>query len=449
MYTAADIYQSTPNSVENPTYLATAGIQIGPGTDLVSKRSGERPFSTYVYPTVVAYGLKGNLLSGQNGFLWWGAQAVGTGTFPDQSGTFGDLHLSVTNVGGTGGNSDRITVSSTTGIIVNMPVVFSASVGNIVAGTIYYVESIPSATQFKISGTRYGGVFTTGNPGAVTITTIITTTYPVTVTSTDVSNVLTVSSTNSSGIVIGMPIVFSSWFGTVNEGTPYYIQTLGTTTMKLSPDATIVTTVDTGVVTAPPDTTGIVYTGTTLVSATDGAGNITVQNSGGLVIGMPIVFQASFGGLTGGSLYYIFQVVNTTTIQVSSTYRNGLQGTTASSGLAVKTFVFNAPTAPAYYRVQQSVILSGINVALGIPATAIGGTDTVIVYVYRTPANSNLLTGITLVNSFTVVFDDSSTTSKSYYNSSKTFGAGDKIHVYMRFTKTSTAHDLTVQLDAF
>jgi hypothetical protein len=451
MYTAADIYQSTPNSVENPTYLATAGIQIGPGTDLVSKRSGERPFSTYVYPSVVQYGLKGNLLLGQNGFLWTGTQAVTASTFPDQSGTFGDLHLSVTDVGGTGGNSNRITVSSTTGIIVNMPVVFSASVGNIVAGTIYYVESIPSATQFKISGTRYGGVFTTGNPGAVTITTIITTTYPVTVTSTDGSDVLTVSSTNSSGIVIGMPIVFSSWFGTVNEGTPYYIQTLGTTTMKLSPDATIVTTVDTGVVTAPPDTTGIVYTGTTLVSASSGTGNgnITVQNSGGLVVGMPIVFQESFGGLTGGTLYYIFSVVNTTTIRVTSTYNGTLQNTTSATELAVKTFVFNASTVPAYYRVQQPAILNGINVALGIPATAIGGTDTVIVYVYRTPANSNILTGITLVNSFTVVFDDSSTISKSYYNSSKTFGAGDKIHVYIRFTKTSTAHDLTVQLDAF
>jgi hypothetical protein len=331
-----------------------------------------------------------------------------------------------------------------------MPVVFSASVGNIVAGTIYYVESIPSATQFKISGTRYGGAFTTGNPGAVTITAVVTTTYPVTVISTDGSDVLTVSSTNSSGIANGMPIVFSSWFGTVNEGTPYYIQSLTSdTTMKLSADATIVTTVNTGAVTAPLDTTGIVYTGTTVVTETNGAGSITVDNSGGFVVGMPIVFQSSFGGLTGGTLYYIYAVVNSTTIQVSSIYRGGLQGTTTSSGLAVKTFVFNAPTVPAYYRVQQPAVLSGINVALGIPATAIGGTDTVIVYVYRTPANVNLLTGITLLNKFTMTFNDSSTISKSYYNSSKTFGAGDKIHVYIRFTKTSTAHDLTVQLDVF
>ena len=69
-YTAADIYQSTPVLVENPSYLATAGIQIGPGTDIVTKKTGARPFSTYVYPNVIQSGLKGNLLTGQNGFLW-------------------------------------------------------------------------------------------------------------------------------------------------------------------------------------------------------------------------------------------------------------------------------------------------------------------------------------------------------------------------------------------
>jgi hypothetical protein len=452
MYTAADIYQSTPNSVENPTYLATAGIQIGPGTDLVSKRSGERPFSTYVYPNVIQYGLKGNLLLGQNGFLWTGTQAVGTGTFPDQSGTFGDLHLSVTSINA----GNEFTVSSTVGIIVGMPVVFSmisptvSPYGGLTAGTIYYIQAVMSATKFTVSATRYGPELNITDDGAVTITAIITTTYPVTVTSTNSSNVLTVSSTAGSGIAIGMPIVFSNWFGAVNEGTPYYIQSLSTNTIKLSPDATLVTTVDTGVVTARPDTTGIVYTGTTQVTGTNTNGNITVLHSGGLVVGMPIVFASSFGGFTGGTLYYISSVENTTNIRVTPTYRGAVQNPTSTlTGLTVNAYVFNAPTVPAYYRVQQPTILSGINVALGIPATAIGGTDTVIVYVYRTPANVNLLTGITLVNSFTTIFDDSSTISKSYYNSSKTFGPGDKIHVYIRFTKTSTVYDLTVQLDLF
>jgi len=82
-YTASDILQSTPATISSPTYLASAGIQIGPGTDLVTKSAGGSPFSSYVYPTIIYYGLKGNLSSGTAGYLWPGTQAVSAGTFPD------------------------------------------------------------------------------------------------------------------------------------------------------------------------------------------------------------------------------------------------------------------------------------------------------------------------------------------------------------------------------
>jgi hypothetical protein len=59
-------------------------IQIGPGTDLVTKTAGGKGFSTYVYPTIVYYGLKGDIKSGQTGaYLWPGTMAVSAGTFPD------------------------------------------------------------------------------------------------------------------------------------------------------------------------------------------------------------------------------------------------------------------------------------------------------------------------------------------------------------------------------
>jgi Major tropism determinant N-terminal domain len=444
-YTAADIYQSTPILVENPTYLATAGIQIGPGTDIVTKKTGARPFSTYVYPNVIQYGLKGDLLTGQNGFLWTGTQAVTAGAFPDQSGTFGDLHVSVTAI--SAGND--FTVSSTVGIIVGMPIVFLSTYGNLTTGTIYYIETV-TATKFTVSGTRYGAQFNVTGSGTFPLIAVITTTYPVTVTSTDSSNVLTVSNTTGSGIVAGMPIVFSNWFGTVNEGTPYYIKTVPTvTTMTLSPDATLAITLETGTFTAQADTTGIVYTGTTLVTASNTNGNITVQNSGGLVVGMPIVFATTFGNVTGGILYYIFSIQNTTNIRVTNIYRGTQLNPGSTTGLSVKAYVFNAPTVPAYYRIQQPAVLSSMNVALGIPATASGGSDTVVISIYRTPAAANQLTGLTLVENYTMTFSESDIVSKSYYNSSKSFGAGDKIHVYVRFTKTTTAHDLTVQLDLF
>lgn len=59
-YTASDILQTTPYTISDPTYLASTGIQIGPGTDLVTKSAGEKGFSTYIYPTVIYYGLKGD-----------------------------------------------------------------------------------------------------------------------------------------------------------------------------------------------------------------------------------------------------------------------------------------------------------------------------------------------------------------------------------------------------
>jgi hypothetical protein len=85
-YTGSDILQTTPSTVTDPTYLASPGIQLGPGVDLVTKTAGEKPFTTYVYPTIIYYGLKGNLSAGVNGYLWPGTQAAessGNRTFPD------------------------------------------------------------------------------------------------------------------------------------------------------------------------------------------------------------------------------------------------------------------------------------------------------------------------------------------------------------------------------
>lgn len=86
-YTSSDILQTNPSTVTDPSYLASPGIQIGPGTDLVTKSAGGGPFSTYVYPTVIFYGLKGNIklgaAAGQDSYMWPGTQAVVNNQFPD------------------------------------------------------------------------------------------------------------------------------------------------------------------------------------------------------------------------------------------------------------------------------------------------------------------------------------------------------------------------------
>jgi hypothetical protein len=97
-YTASDILQTTPSNITNPTYLASAGIQVGPGVDLVTKTAGGKGFSTYIYPTTLFYGAIGTLnTSGNPGtgtpaYLWPGSVLIhGSGgqfiQYPDVSAT--------------------------------------------------------------------------------------------------------------------------------------------------------------------------------------------------------------------------------------------------------------------------------------------------------------------------------------------------------------------------
>jgi hypothetical protein len=82
-YTASDILQTNPTTITNPTYLGSAGIQIGPGVDLVTKTAGSRGFSTYIYPTTLFYGAIGRLsvsnVTTTGGYLWPGSVQTSAG----------------------------------------------------------------------------------------------------------------------------------------------------------------------------------------------------------------------------------------------------------------------------------------------------------------------------------------------------------------------------------
>ena len=84
-YTASDILQTTPATISDPTYLASPGIQLGPGTDLVAKTAGGKGFSSYVYPTTLFYGLGGDLKTGgsSNAYMWVGTQQATNNVVPD------------------------------------------------------------------------------------------------------------------------------------------------------------------------------------------------------------------------------------------------------------------------------------------------------------------------------------------------------------------------------
>jgi hypothetical protein len=84
-YTSSDILQTFPPSITNPSYLASGGIQLGPGVDLVNKSAGGKPFSTYIYPTTIFYCGKGTAGNNVSGYLWPGtvAFAGGGNPYPD------------------------------------------------------------------------------------------------------------------------------------------------------------------------------------------------------------------------------------------------------------------------------------------------------------------------------------------------------------------------------
>lgn len=58
----------------------------------------------------------------------------------------------------TAASTDAITVDDTTGLVVDGAVVFGAAIGGLSAGTIYFVQAVPSGTTFKVSATIGGSV---------------------------------------------------------------------------------------------------------------------------------------------------------------------------------------------------------------------------------------------------------------------------------------------------
>lgn len=246
-----------------------------------------------------------------------------------------------------------------------------------------------------------------------------------------------------------MPIVFSVLLGNLIPGTPYYINSINTSPPYITVSATSggsVFTTGTESASSP----AIVYSISSLVSAVSGT-TITVNHSDGIIIGMPVVFSANIGNIIRGTLYYVQASGgnNGTTMSISATLAGPVFTVGSGSG-SVRANFFNLTSAPAYYKIQQGAILSGMNVTMATPANSSGSAVTIQFGVYRTPAGVNPQTGIFPVNNFSLTFNDSTTATQSYYNTSQTFNSGDKINVLLTYYGGSpNAHDIAVQLDMF
>ena len=82
-FLSSDILQTTPETSAPPVYTIVSGIQLSPGTLLITKSAGSKGFSTTKYPQVIYYGAKGTVDNARKeGYLWPGTNVLNN-TYPD------------------------------------------------------------------------------------------------------------------------------------------------------------------------------------------------------------------------------------------------------------------------------------------------------------------------------------------------------------------------------
>jgi len=219
--------------------------------------------------------------------------------------SYASSNLSVISSSGT-----LITVSSSiSGVYVNQPVTFTSGFGNVASGTVYYIQSV-AGTQFTISLAPSGTAYTVGSGGTGTAA---------------VQGTFVVNSTV--GLTLNVPFTVSGVLGGLNTSTTYYVANIiNSTIITISTSNTgspVLTgiTATTGTMTLTTTNTltvasAALTTSAATVTATYAAQTFTITSSLGTVIttassmsgvqvNQPISFAASFGNVVAGATYYV------------------------------------------------------------------------------------------------------------------------------------------------
>jgi hypothetical protein len=144
VYAGSDILQNSPQAGNG-----TNGIQIGPGSDLVTKTAGTHAFTTYVTPTTLDFALKGNVPTGVR-YLW-----PGTITTADPTQVFyrfqqkSILQGMFVNLRTAPGGADTVAVTiykSTTGVAGSgVPTLMTATITGAATSASCYTASVDFA----------------------------------------------------------------------------------------------------------------------------------------------------------------------------------------------------------------------------------------------------------------------------------------------------------------
>ena len=146
VYAGCDILQSAPQASNGGN-----GIQIGPGTDLVTKTAGTHAFTTFVTPTTHQYCVKNGLTNGTH-YLWPGT------TTPDNTQVFyrfqqkailQGMFVNLRVAPGTGGSTKVTILKSTTGVAGSgVATLMTATISGTDTSATFYTASVDFA-QFE------------------------------------------------------------------------------------------------------------------------------------------------------------------------------------------------------------------------------------------------------------------------------------------------------------
>ena len=217
----------------------------------------------------------------------------------------------IINVTGVIASTDYITCTGTLGLSINDPIIFTDMVisgsvvsdfGNLISGTTYYVSNVIDSSNFQVSTVINGGAFNLG-PSNVTGTCL----------GTDQKNVVQLSTaTGSMTCNVGLPVSPGQITG--QQFTFYPTSSTSYTGLIGTDGNLLVRTID-----------NALANGDYLSVTTTSGGLTNIYNN------MPVEFASNYGGLTGGTTYWIVAngIVETT---VTSTSAGNVLTCTSTAG---------------------------------------------------------------------------------------------------------------------
>ena len=266
--------------------------------------------------------------------------------------------LTVTNTTAT---TNIVTVSQTLadyGIIAGMSFVPSVTTGtNLVANTTYWILAITGASTFTVSATQLSAnptytpvTLTTGTPASSLSVNVVDAYFnnPVSGAGFPATNTATYSVVGGNTAIIGKQVLPQVAIGISGTGTLYTPLTVNTSNVVVGV-GTDLANLATGAalqVAVANNNGSTDYVDLGFASATHGdvtvavanttvSGNVigTSGNAQTLIVDMPIRFDASFGGLTAGTTYFVKTIANAAAFTVSTSQGGAPQVLTANASV--------------------------------------------------------------------------------------------------------------------